>query len=190
MRLADVLREECIVPGAQFRDRAMALREIAALAKKCPILKDVDQEEILAGFQEYHVPNSVNLPTGVTILHCHLESVDDFVVGLVTVPSAVEFEAARGQESGLIIFIIAPGAKIEKYDELFSSISQAINVPGVVEEILAESTTEGLHYSFLFNVEGGANVKLWVVTCLGAAVLICILYRIGFFRLVRSFSNP
>lgn len=39
MRLADVLREECIVPGAQFRDRAMALREIVALAKKCPILK-------------------------------------------------------------------------------------------------------------------------------------------------------
>ena len=73
------------MPGAPLNDRAMALREIASLAKKCPILKDVKQEEILAGFQEHHIPDSVYLPTGVTILHCHLESVDEFVVGLVTV---------------------------------------------------------------------------------------------------------
>jgi mannitol/fructose-specific phosphotransferase system IIA component (Ntr-type) len=189
MRLAHALREECIVPGAQFHNRAVALWEIASLAKKCPVLKDVDQGEILSKFQEHHIPDSVNLPTGVTILHCHLESVDDFLVGLVTVPSAVEFEVAGARESGLIIFIIAPEARTREYNELLWSISQALHIPGVVEEILAETTSEGLHYSFLFNVEDTSSAKFWLVTCLGAAALICILYRTGLLRLFRSLTD-
>jgi len=149
MKLIDVLREECIVTGAQFHDKAEALRQIVQVAKKSPILKDVSDEEILAGLQERESLGSTGFGNGIAIPHCRLKSVTDFVVGIITVPSGIDFEALDGGKVNLIIFIIAPEAKSNEHLKLLSAISQTLLIPGAVKEILTESTSEALCESFL-----------------------------------------
>lgn len=149
MKLIDVLRNECIGAGVQCGNKADALREIAQTARKCSILKDVSEEEILTGLQERESLGSTGFGKGIAIPHCRLKSISDFVVGIMTVPAGVDFEALDGKKVNLIIFIIAPLAESNKHLKLLSAISQTLLIPGSVKEILAESTPETICESFL-----------------------------------------
>jgi len=159
MKLIDVLKKECVVAGAQFNDKSEALREIVHLAKKSPILKDVPDEEILAGLKERESLGSTGFGKGIAIPHCRLKSTADFVAGLITIPSGVDFEALDGEKVKLIIFIIAPEEKSNEHLKLLSAISQTLLIPGAVKEILAESTSEAVCESFLRHTHADIDTK-------------------------------
>ena len=105
MKLIDVLRKECVVAGAQFSDKADALREIVQTAKKSSALKDVSEEEILASLEGRESLGSTGFGKGIAIPHCRLKSVTDFVVGIITVAAGVDFKALDEEKVKLIIFI-------------------------------------------------------------------------------------
>lgn len=165
MKLIDVLRKECIVARAQFANKAKALREIVQVAKKSPILNNVSEEEIFAGLEERESLGSTGFGKGIAIPHCRLKSVTDFVVGLITIPSGVDFEALDAEKVNLIIFIIAPEAQSNKHLKLLSAISQTLLIPGAVDEILAESTPETVCESFLRHTHAEIDIKKQTPKC-------------------------
>ncbi|UCG59696.1 MAG: PTS sugar transporter subunit IIA [Phycisphaerales bacterium] len=149
MKLADVLRRESVAADAQFRDKSGALHGIVEIAKRCPILSSVDDQELLASLERREKLGSTGFGKGIAIPHCRLESVSEFVVGLVSVPGGVDFDAIDGQPVKVIVFIIAPEAEPNKHIEVLSAISQTLLMPGAVDEILAQGTAEALYESFL-----------------------------------------
>jgi len=165
MKLIDVLRKECVVAGAQFSDKAEALRQIVQTAKKSSILKDMPDEDILAGLQERESLGSTGFGKGIAIPHCRLQSVTDFVVGIITVASGVDFEALDEEKVNLIIFIIAPEAKSNEHLKLLSAISQTLLIPGAVKEILSESTSEAVCESFLRHTHAEIDTKKQTTKC-------------------------
>jgi PTS system nitrogen regulatory IIA component len=166
MKLIDVLRKECVVAGAKYEDKADALLQIVQTAKKSPVLKDMSNEEILAGLQERESLGSTGFGKGIAIPHCRLKSVPDFAVGIITVPSGVDFEALDKEKVHLIIFIIAPEAESNKHLKLLSAISQTLLIPGAVEEILAENTSEAVCESFLRHTHAEIDTKKQATKCL------------------------
>jgi len=165
MKLIDVLRKECVVAGARLGNKAEALDEIVQVAKKSPILKDVSEQEILAGLEEREKLGSTGFGKGIAIPHCRLKSVTDFVVGLITIPSGVDFEALDAEKVNLIIFIIAPEAEPNKHLKLLSAISQTLLIPGALEEILAERTPEAVCESFLRHTHAEIDTKRQTTRC-------------------------
>jgi len=165
MKLIDVLRKECVVAGARFTGKVEALREIVQVAKKNPILKNVSDEKILAGLQERESLGSTGFGKGIAIPHCRLQSVTDFVVGIITVQSGVDFEALDDEKVNLIIFIIAPEAKSNEHLKLLSAISQTLLIPGAVKEILAESSSEAVYESFLRHTHAEIDTKKQTTKC-------------------------
>ncbi|RKY07119.1 MAG: hypothetical protein DRP66_07415 [Planctomycetota bacterium] len=165
MKIIDVLRKECVVAGAQFSDKAEALRKIAQTAKKYPLLKDLSAEEILAGLQERESLGSTGFGKGIAIPHCRLKGVTDFVMGIITVPSGIDFEALDGEKVNLIIFIIAPEEKSNEHLKLLSAISQTLLIPGAVKEILAERTTETVCESFLRHTRAEIDTRKQTTKC-------------------------
>jgi PTS system nitrogen regulatory IIA component len=128
MKLIDVLRKECVVSGAQFSDKYDAMRGVVQVAKKNPILKDVPDEEILVGLEERESLSSTGVGNGIAIPHCRLKSVTDFVVGIITIPSGVEFEALDDEKVKLVLFIIAPPGRIQQTSQVaFSYFADASN---------------------------------------------------------------
>ena len=93
-------------------------------------------------------------------------SVTDFVVGIVTVPSGVDFEALDEEKVNLIIFIIAPEAESNKHLKLLSAISQTLLIPGAVGEIVAQSTEEGVGESFLRRTRAEIDTRKQTTKCL------------------------
>ncbi|HCO92881.1 MAG TPA: hypothetical protein DIU00_02840 [Phycisphaerales bacterium] len=149
MKLADVLHKECVAINAKLGDKAEVLRQVAGLAKKSSILENLNEREILVGLQARESLGSTGVGKGIAIPHCRLKSAKDFVVGIVTVPSGVDFDALDGEKVRLIVFIIAPEVESNKHLRLLSVISQRLLAPKAIEQILAEQTPEGVCENFL-----------------------------------------
>jgi PTS system nitrogen regulatory IIA component len=145
MKLADVLRKECIVANARFGDKAEVMREVARLAKQCSVLENVSEQEILVGLQAREAVGSTGVGKAVAIPHCRLKSVTEFVVGLITVPSGVDFDSIDAGKVKLIVFIIAPEVESNRHVRLLSVISQMLLTPKVPEKILSEQTPGGVY---------------------------------------------
>jgi PTS system nitrogen regulatory IIA component len=128
---------------------AMALCEVAALAKKSPVLKNISEEAVLEALQERETLGTTAFGHGLAIPHCRMDGVSDFVVGLLTVPEGVSFEAEDGKKVNLLAFIIAPKENNNTHIRLLSAISQAFADLSVVEKMFTASDSEQLKALFL-----------------------------------------
>lgn len=145
MKLADVLRKECIMANARFDNKTEAIGEVARLAKQCVLLENVSEQEILSGLQSREELGSTGIGKAVAIPHCRLKSVTDFVVGMITVPSGVDFDSIDAAKVKLIVFIIAPETESNKHVRLLSIISQTLLAPGAAEQILSAQTSDEVY---------------------------------------------
>ena len=139
MKLTELLRNECIRVGSTVDDKAMALCEVAALAKKSKVLKNIPEETILEALQERETLGTTAFGQGIAIPHCRMEGVRDFVVGLLTVPEGVSFEAEDGKKVHLLVFIIAPKENNNTHIRLLSAISQAFQDDPVIQKMITAS---------------------------------------------------
>ena len=151
MKIANVLKEECIVANTQFTDKAEVLREVARIAKKNSALSKVSEKEILEGLESREALGSTGVGKGIAIPHCRMKSVPEFVMGIITVPTGVDFKALDKQKVNIVIFIIAPKAESNEHVKLLSAISQTLLMPGVVGEILAQETAASIRQCLLKN---------------------------------------
>jgi len=149
MKIIDLLREECVAANLQFSDKAAALRGVVEISKNNPALKGVDEKTILAALQEREQLGTTGFGDGIAIPHCRLKSVSEFVVGIITVASGVDFEAIDDKKVSLIIFIIGPENELNEHIRLLSDISQTLLIPGALKELLAAKTSQSLRESFL-----------------------------------------
>ncbi len=149
MRIIDFLKQECISTGAKFQSKEQVLEAIAQIAKKNALLKGVDAKEIVKGLKEREALGSTGFGQGIAIPHCRLRSVKEFVVGIITAPDGVNFEAIDEEKVKLIIFIIAPEAEANKQIKLLSKISQALHMPGAIQSLLAENNPKDLEEKLL-----------------------------------------
>ena len=157
MKLAEVVRKECVEVGAHCTGKEEALQQIARIAARSPMLDLVSQEDVLDGLKRREELGSTGFGEGIAIPHCRLEGVSDFVLGIVTIPQGVEFDAIDGEKVNIIIFIIAPRIESEKHVKLLSAISQILLVPGTRKEMLAQTDREGLYESFLRHTVNNIN---------------------------------
>ncbi|MCK5706901.1 MAG: PTS sugar transporter subunit IIA [Candidatus Aureabacteria bacterium] len=157
MKLSNILKDECIGVGLKFKDKTSVLKEIAQLAKKCSVLQEVEEDKIFTALQERENLISTGLGKGIAIPHCRLDNVKDFVVGVVTVPEGVNFDAIDGKKIRLFIFIIAPSKDSNQHIRLLSTISQLLRQSGFFENILSQQTPESISEKFLFHTRSDAE---------------------------------
>jgi PTS system nitrogen regulatory IIA component len=159
MKLVDVLRAECIVAAATPVDKKAALRAVVSSAKCSPILSEITEDSILKEIEAREGLGSTGFGKGIAIPHCRLEGISDFIVGILTVPEGVDFDALDGEPVNLIVFIIAPATATNEHIKLLSAISQALQAPGAVKEMLAETSSEAVMESFLRHTRADLDTK-------------------------------
>jgi PTS system nitrogen regulatory IIA component len=96
---------------------------------------------------------------GIAIPHCRLNDVDDFVVGILSVPNGAEFAAMDEQPVKLFVFIVAPASSSNEHIKILSAISQVLNVPENVTEMIASTSPEVLAEGFLRHVRDEADPR-------------------------------
>ena len=160
MKLTDVLKPECVRTGLVIEDKAIALCEIAALAKRSPVCRHISEEDILEALQERETLGTTAFGGGVAIPHCRMKTITDFVVGVLTVPNGVDFEAADKQKVKLIVFILAPADRPNAHIRLLSSISRTLQNPKEVQKLIKAKDAKALSLAFVRFT--GADIPLEV----------------------------
>jgi PTS system nitrogen regulatory IIA component len=159
MNLPNVLRAECVQAKAQCQTLPEVLGAIAKLSKQSPVLASTDEAVILKGLTDREELSSTGFGNGISIPHCRLDGVEDFVVGILAVPEGAEFNAMDEQPVKLFVFIIAPSSSSNIHIKILSAISQVLNVPEHVAEMVSAPTAEILAENFLRHVRDEADPK-------------------------------
>jgi len=149
MDLINLVKVECTVTDASVSNKTECLQKVAQLAKTSSVLKNISETEILEALQKREDLGSTGFENGIAIPHCRLENVDEFVVGIMTIPEGIDFDALDGEKSNLIIFIVAPQSKTTEHVRLLSTISNILRIPEARKEMLAATAPETLLESFL-----------------------------------------
>ncbi|VGO21386.1 PTS sugar transporter subunit IIA [Pontiella sulfatireligans] len=159
MNLLNAMHPECVQAQADCANRDDVLAAIARLAKQSPVLKNMDEPAILKGLIDREELSTTGFGGGIAIPHCRLGNVKDFVVGILSVPSGAEFNAMDGKPVKLFVFIIAPSSGSNEHIKILSAISQVLNVPQHVGEMLMAPTAEVLAENFLRHIRDEADSK-------------------------------
>jgi PTS system nitrogen regulatory IIA component len=159
MRLFDVIKPECIAVNAAASSKEEALNLVASTAKKNDALQGVDQKEIVKGLREREELGSTGFGRGIAIPHCRLDGVEEFVVGMVSFPDGVDFDAADEKPVRLIVFIVGPKEPAQDHIRLLSSVSQTLSIPGIVEELVHASSSEAARESLVRHLFEDTSTK-------------------------------
>ncbi len=147
--IAQYLYEECIQYGSDASDKPALLKEIARLAKRSPILSEVSEEVILQGLMNREQLGSTGFGDEIAIPHCALDTIPNFVIGILCVPQGIDFETLDGKKAKLFVFIIAPKEQQNEHIRVLSSISGVLRFPEHVRELLATKDASAIRESFL-----------------------------------------
>jgi mannitol/fructose-specific phosphotransferase system IIA component (Ntr-type) len=161
MNLSDYLHEECVQCNVQAADKAAVLRIIAQAAERCPQLQQISEDTIFQGLSDREELGSTGFGDGIAIPHCAIESLSEFVVGMLVVPDGVDFDSIDGQKTKLFMFILAPTNQRNEHIQVLSRISSVLRFPLNVQEILTAQTPAAARENFLrhLSVEAETPVK-------------------------------
>ncbi len=157
MDLFDSFREECINVNSEAANKETVLRDIAKAAKNSPALEAFSEEQLFEALNDREKVGSTGFENGIAIPHCRMKNMDEFVVGLVMVPSGVDFGALDKKPSDIFFFIIGPADKRNEHIRILSGISRAMAIKGVTRELKNAHTPEEARELFLRHVVDRLN---------------------------------
>lgn len=134
-------------------DKNGLLNEIAELAEKSPLASKTSKNEILKGLKKREELGSTGFGRSVAIPHCMIEGVDDFIIGIITHESGLDFNALDNNDVKLFIFIIAPSGEKTRHIQILSAISKILKIPDAPDEIYSASSEQELKQRFLSYVK-------------------------------------
>lgn len=152
MNMSVFFHEECIQIGTKAGSKSELLREIAGLAKRSSVLKNVSEDAIYNALTKRENISSTGFEGGIAIPHCRMPDVSEFVVGAVTVFEGIDFKAVDKGKTNLLFFIIAPETDRETHIRILSTISRTLAVPEVKNEILNAGSPNKLREAFVKHI--------------------------------------
>ena len=148
MNVLQMVRRECVSAGRAPVDKAEALREIASLAAASGLLGETTEGDVLRGLEEREAVGTTGFGKGIAIPHCRLESVPEFVIGLMSVPGGVGFESVDGEPVRVILFIVGPASESTEHIQVLSAVSRVLSSEAAVAELTAAGDDEALYEGF------------------------------------------
>ncbi|MDY0289954.1 MAG: PTS sugar transporter subunit IIA [Sphaerochaeta sp.] len=120
------LHAECISLDTEAADKKAVLHLIASLASKAEPLRNIGEKLLLDALAKREKLGSTGLADGIAIPHCSFDDLDEFVIGVITTRSPIDFAALDEKPSQIFIFLIGPTGRRNEHVRLLSSISKAV----------------------------------------------------------------
>ncbi len=143
---------DCIGINVKPSTKTEALKEIASLAIKNPILAGHSAEEVFTRLSAREDQGSTGFGNGIAIPHCMFEDIDQFVIGFVTVAGGVDFKAIDDEKVNLIAYIIAPASKRNEHIRILSALSSVFRKKKAVNELVKSTSGAELIKLFLKHI--------------------------------------
>jgi PTS system nitrogen regulatory IIA component len=157
MELQEVMETECIRTGGSAGSKDEVLKEVAELAARSSALAGFSAKKLYKELAAREEQGTTGFERGIAIPHCSLKGLERFVVGAVTYPDGVDFDATDGNPSKLVFFIIGPEFQRNLHVQLLAAISKVVKVPNAVETLISSTSPDELRDRIVDYVEFGGE---------------------------------
>lgn len=157
MELQDVLETGCIRTDGTAGTKDEVLREVAELAVQSSALSGFSAKKLYKKLAAREELGTTGFERGIAIPHCEFKGLEHFVVGAVTYPEGIDFEATDGNPSKLVFFIIVPEQQRNLHVQLLAAISKVAKVPDAVEKLTNSESPEELRNRIVDYIQFGGE---------------------------------
>lgn len=140
MKLSSMVSEACIELGMEFESKDAVLRRVAELAVRHPALRSHSAEAVYNAMKKRESIGSTGFGNGFALPHCRLDDIQQFVVGLLTIPHGVSFDSMDDQPVRVVVFMVTPTTQTNVHIRLLSEISRIFRQPGAVDSLVQAET--------------------------------------------------
>ncbi|MBN1412985.1 MAG: PTS sugar transporter subunit IIA [Spirochaetales bacterium] len=144
MVLKENLNRDCVRIGASGANKTDILHEIAELAEKSDVLKNIPQQKIYDALLEREKIGSTAFGNNIAIPHCFLDNISDFVVGVLVSKDGVDFDAQDDKPVHLFFFIIGPTGERNRHIQILLGISRLLRSEPIRNSLINSETPEEL----------------------------------------------
>jgi len=159
MDIKKYVKQECVAVNAVVEDKEKALQLIASIAKRNKALKKVSEEEIFNKMLDREKLSTTGFGNGIAIPHCAIPGIEEFVIGILTLPQGVDFAALDKKPVKLIVFIVLPEERRTEHVRVLSRISNSLKDKNNIKELLSSKNAAALVENFLRQTYLDKDVK-------------------------------
>ena len=145
MAIKNLLAKEFIRTGSNAASKKEVLKEISELAAQAPSLEEFGAQEIYKRLLQREKESTTGFEKGIAIPHCSFEELDEFVLGAVTVPEGVDFDAVDRRPTKLLFFIIGPQSHRNRHVKLLAAISKIIREPEQIDALIKAENSDAFY---------------------------------------------
>lgn len=136
MEFTDKIDKTLVRVDFSARSKDDALRQIANIAVRSPLMEGVTEADLYAKLAEREAAVSTGIGGGIAIPHARLKGLADLVVFVLVAPRGVAFEALDKRKVGLFFVVLSPEEKIADQLKILASISRIIAQGNLKAELL------------------------------------------------------
>lgn len=140
MRLSELVREDLVKVDLEAVDKWESIEELIDLLISAHELRLTDREAALEAVRNREHSLSTGLEHGLAIPHAAVDCVDDIVAALGISDKGVPFESLDGRPTRLIVLVLVPRGKFQRYVSTLSGIASLGTNRRLRERIMAADT--------------------------------------------------
>jgi PTS system nitrogen regulatory IIA component len=148
MNISEILNRDTIEVNLNLKNKKQVIAEIAVLACRHPVLKNISSGEVERLLLEREELASTGLGSGVAVPHCRIKGIESFAVGIATTVKGVDFNAIDNERVNIFPFVIGPEDNPKEHLKVLSGMARLLRNPETRKRIRDTATSEEL-YNFL-----------------------------------------
>ncbi|MCO6187068.1 PTS IIA-like nitrogen regulatory protein PtsN [Rhizobium sp. L1K21] len=152
MALADLLKQDAIIPNLRANSKKQLLQE---LAEKAAAVTGLPEREIFDVILQRERLGSTGVGNGIAIPHGKLNAIKTIAGVFARLETPVDFEALDDQPVDLVFLLLAPEGAGADHLKALSRIARVLRDPEMVAKIRASDNATSI-YACL-NQEGATN---------------------------------
>jgi len=147
VKLADILRESCIIANIQGNTKREILFELVAPLKKANLVDDVDS--VIEIIMERERLGSTGIGDGVAIPHGKMKKIDAILCVAGCSKKGVDFDAVDSQPVHIFFLVLAPEDAASLHLKALSRISKILRDQSFRKKILKLTNAHDIYTSII-----------------------------------------
>jgi len=144
MLLSELLRADLIKVGLDANEKREAIGELVDLLVQRHEISLSKRAEVLEALESHEETNVSGMEGGIALPHAVTDGVEDMLVALGTSVRGIDFHAADGGTSNLIILLVAPKRDFAGEVRTIVGIQHLFDHGTLKEKILASATADSV----------------------------------------------
>lgn len=147
MKIAEILREQCIIADIKGKTKREIIAELVETLEKTRLIEDV--ETVVNVVMEREKLGSTGIGNGVAVPHGKLKNINNIMCALGRSQKGVDFDAVDRGLVHIFFLVLAPEDSASLHLKVLSRITKILRDQSLRKKVIKLSNTHDIYMSIL-----------------------------------------